>query len=417
MSQVQVSTEWYDLFEEYKDLDLEPTDYFSLDKLDNVPRLQFLKGLCWDEVRDWIRHDTTPMSEVLLADDDLDGPGRLFIGGMNDALNDTALRQHQIRAVVSIHPKDLLAWDPNDASYGLRRFGGATTTAAAGDGAGDGDCAAAAAAGVRHHLMIPLSDDAKENMMDYFPDAQDFIGRHLRNGDNILIHCKSGRSRSVAILVAYLQRKHWEETKAKATEEKPSPSPPPSPDEALVMMRAYRDSVIEAVQAARRPIVVIMDRFLPLLDLYDMQLTGHPDFETKRRQLFPDDDDDDDKDDNLKPPNKPPGGGEAAKAVGAVLKLAVAIAFFKHGQKPLRSVVQRFFSVRSEYYPELEGLRGGDDDEEGETYDYTGVGHAKPGIVGYYAHFADEYGIPVPVAASNAHAKAKAKAKAKAIQQ
>lgn len=358
-----VSTEWLDLFEEYRDLHLEPTDYFSLDKLDHVPRLKFLKGLCWNEVRDWIKHDTTPMSEVPLAD--LDGPGRLFIGGMNDALNDAALERNRVRAVVSIHPKDLLAWDPDQPSYGLRRFG-------------------APGCAVRYHLLIPLSDDTKENLIDYFPRVQEFVGSHLRAGDNILIHCKSGRSRSVAILVAYLQRKHWETTVRPRNLQH---------DEARAVLRAYRAGVIEAVQERRRPVVLIMDRFLPLLDLYDLQLIGHPDFEREKKRLFPPDEGVDKK--------KSAGGGEAVKAVGAVLKLSVAIAFYKHREKPLRSVVQRFFSVRDEYYAELEGLR----DEEGGAYDHRGKGHAKPGIVGYYVGFAREYGIAVPEAALTALVK------------
>lgn len=366
---MEVSTEWYDLFEEYKDLNLEPTDYFSLDKLDGVPRLQFLKGFCWDEVRDWIKHDTTPMSEVTLPVGDLEGPGRLFIGGMNDALNDDALARNRIAAAVSIHPKDLLAWDPADSSYGLRRFG-------------TPGCA------VRHHLMVPLSDDAKENLVGWFPAVQAFLRDRLRAGDNVLVHCKSGRSRSVAVLVAHCQRRHWEVAVA------PQALPP---DEALAAMREHRAGVVEAVQRARRPVTLILDRFLPLLDLYDLQLVGHPGYEEERRRVFPERAGEDKK--------KAAGaaGGEAVRAVGAVLKLAVAIVFYKHGQRPLRSVVQRFFSVRNEYYPELEGLR----DEKGATYDYSGAGHAKPGIVGFYTRFADEYGIAVPEAALEVLARAR----------
>lgn len=380
---MDVSSEWYDLFEEYKDLDLEPTDYFSLDKLDGVPRLQFLKGLCWDEVRDWIKHDTTPMSEVTLPAGDLEGPGRLYIGGMNDALNDDALARHRIAAVVSIHPKDLLAWDPADPTYGLRRFGASGSSA------------------VRHHLMVPLSDDAKENLAGWFAASHAFLRDRLRAGDNVLVHCKSGRSRSVAVVVAHCQRRHWERDVA--------PQCLSSPDEALAAMRAHRDRVVEDVQRARRPVVLILDRFLPLLDLYDLQLVGHPGYEEARRRIFPDRTEEegkggDDHDGKKKKPTTTagPAKGEAVKAVGAVLKLAVAIVFYKHGQRPLRSVVQRFFSVRSEYYPELEGLR----DDEGGAYDYSGAGHAKPGIVGFYVRFAQEYGIAVPEAASDAVARA-----------
>lgn len=382
---MEVSTEWYDLFEEYKDLDLEPTDYFSLDKLDGVPRLQFLKGLCWDEVRDWIRHDTTPMSEVTgplraaTGGDGVDlfgGPGRLYLGGMNDALNDDALARHGITAVVSIHPKDLLAWDPSDPTYGLRRFGRDGMV-----GTGGGKCP------VRHHLLVPLSDDSKEDLSDYFPAAQAFLSARLRAGDSVLVHCKSGRSRSVAVLVAHLQRRRWEAVVAPQGLDA---------DGALRALRAHRERVVEAISAARRPVVVILERFLPLLDLYDLRLVAHPDYEGARRRLYPERGGT--KGEKEGETEKKPAGG---KAVGAVLKLAVAIVFYKHGQRPLRSVVRRFFSVRDEYYAELEGLR----DEVGGTYDHAGKGHAKPGIVGFYVRFAGEYGVDVPEAAAEALAR------------
>lgn len=367
---MEVSTAWLDLFEAHRDLDLEPTDYFSLDKLDAVPPLRFLKRLCWDEVRDWIRHDTTPMSEVTDLPDVPVAPGRLFIGGMNDALSDEALARHGVAAVVSIHPKDLLAWDSEDASYGLRRFGEGSQSP------------------VKRHLMVPLSDDSKEDLSDWFGRTEAFLGERLGAGDGVLVHCKSGRSRSVAVVVAFAQRRYWEDVV--------QPREVGS-DEALEMMRVHRERVVETVQKARMPIKLIMERFTPLLDLYDMQLVGHPGYEEARRRLYPDAaQGTEDKKKAAK------GGPESVKAVGAVLKLAVAIVFYKHGQKPLRSVVQRFFSVRDEYYPELEGLR----DEEGGTYDFSGAGHAKPGIVGFYARFADEYGIAVPEAASAALSRA-----------
>lgn len=364
----QVSTRWYDLFEKYKDLELEPTDYFSLDKLDAVPDLQFLKGLCWAQVRDWIKHDRTPMSRI--PHRDLDGPGELFIGGMNDALNDAALDANDIRAVVSIHPKDLLAWDPEDPEYGLRRFTEGTGRR-------------------RAHLMIPLSDDSKENLLDHLPAAQEFLEEHLKQGENVLVHCKSGRSRSVAVLVAYLQRKYWR-TQLQPLLEKGDGL------DSLAKLETYRNEVIAQVQEWRLPVVLIMDRFLPLLKVYDLELTEDPGYETARAKYFPD---------HTSQKEKKSDGGNAVKAVGAVLKLAVAIAFFEEQQKPLRSVVERFFSVRDEYYPELEGLWR---DDEGDKYDYRGAGHAKPGVVEYYVRFAEEYGIVVPEAARDTLVRARA---------
>jgi Dual specificity phosphatase, catalytic domain len=339
----KVSSEWYDLFAEQKSYEPTTYSYKSLDNLGNIPSLSFLQDLFWQEVRTWVRDDTTIMSVV--THKDLPLPGHIYLGGMSHALNDELLGEKAIRAVITIHPRDLLAWDERDASYGLRRY------------CTDG-CP------VQYHLMVPLEDSSNSNLIDHFDDTYDFIHEHLKKGHNILIHCKSGRSRSVAVLIAYMQRKHYETTirpqglTIKNAQDK---------------MKEYREAVTELIRRERLPVIIIMERFLPLLQLYDLQLTGHSDYELERRILFPQNDKQ-----NMN-----------VKGGAAVLKICIAILFYENNQKPLKSVVQRLLDLNEAYFYELEG-------SEYNGRSYAESRHAHRGILKFYAHFAKEYEISIP---------------------
>ncbi|KAH7308293.1 protein-tyrosine phosphatase-like protein [Rhexocercosporidium sp. MPI-PUGE-AT-0058] len=343
-----VSSEWYDLFAKQDSSESATHSYKSLDTLDNIPSLSFLRNLFWLEVRSWIQNDTTIMSVV--TDDTLPLPGRIYLGGMSHALNNELLKERDIRAVITIHPRDMLAWDERDASYGLRRY------------CTDGSP-------VQNHLMIPLEDSSNSNLIDHFGDTYAFIHEHLKKGHNMLIHCKSGRSRSVAVLVAFLQRKHYETTVRprglaieKAREE----------------MKVYREAVTDLIRVQRLPVIIIMERFLPLLELYELQLIGHPDYELETRILFPQNDK---KNLNVK-------GG------AAVLKICIAILFYENNQKPLKSVVQRLLELNEAYFYELEG-------SEYNGRSYAESRHAHRGILKFYVHFAKEYEIAIPSAISD----------------
>lgn len=255
-----VSTAWLDLFAENQAPDAESCfkSYDALDTLDSSPSLSFLKDLIWTEIRTWVANNTDSLS--LISHEDLDGPGRVFLGGMNHALNDDTLREHDISAAISIHPPDLLAWHPTDTLYALRRFSNPTSSCS-----------------VKHHLMIPLEDKANADLMEYFDQTNEFLATNLREGRNILVHCKSGRSRSVAAVIAYLQRKYYETTIRPQNL---------GLDEALSKMVAYREAVTESIRVQRLPVLIIMERFEDLLRLYDLQLLGHPAYEEKLAHLF-----------------------------------------------------------------------------------------------------------------------------------
>jgi len=343
------SSEWYNLFAENETSEQATHSYKSLDALDNIPSLRFLKDLFWQEVRTWIRNDETVMS--VITQDDLPLPGRVYIGGMSHALNDELLAENSISSVITIHPRDMLAWDERDASYGMRRY-----------------CTPSSP--VQHHLMVPLEDSSNSNLIDHFNDTYEFIHEHLQKGNNMLIHCKSGRSRSVAVLIAYLQRKYYDTTISPQGLDV---------DDARDKMRAYREDVTEVIRGQRLPVIIIMERFSALLQLYDLQLIGHPDYERERELLFPQE--------------VKVNGKVNVKGGAAVLKICIAILFYEHNQKPLISVVQRLFELNEAYFYELEGSEYND-------RSYRESRHAHRGILEFYVYFATEYRIGVPDAVS-----------------
>lgn len=60
------------------------------------------------------------------------------------------------------------------------------------------------------HLQVPINDSADANIIQYFPDCNDFIdsAKTAEAPGNVLVHCAQGVSRSVTIVLAYLMYKH-----------------------------------------------------------------------------------------------------------------------------------------------------------------------------------------------------------------
>ncbi|KAK2125251.1 protein-tyrosine phosphatase-like protein [Fusarium oxysporum II5] len=327
------STEWSELFAQNPSY--EPTTYKALDNLASNGDLAFLHAKFWNEIREWTRNDITDMSRIVHPD--LAGPGSIFIGGMNHALNEDILAKNDIHAVIAIHPKDSLAWDKSNTSYGLQRFfpgeNGITSSV------------------VKYPLIIPLEDNANSNLIDYFDETNAFIKWHTGEGRNILIHCKSGRSRSVAVLIAYMQQKFCSEKGIASVKDK---------SEAKEQMRMHREEITEAIRTQRLPVVVIMERFDELLARYDLKLIEDPCYESEKINRPP-------ASETMKPklgePDEQPElvAKKESKVVqtkggAAVLKICVASAFFKNNQKPTEAVVHQFFEVNEAYFYELEAL-------------------------------------------------------------
>ena len=55
-------------------------------------------------------------------------------------------------------------------------------------------------------LVIPILDSSRENIFDHFESAFAFISGAIGNGDNVLVHCARGVSRSATIVISYLMR-------------------------------------------------------------------------------------------------------------------------------------------------------------------------------------------------------------------
>lgn len=60
--------------------------------------------------------------------------------------------------------------------------------------------------GGRPHLHIPLRDDEGDSLLPHLPAAIAFIQEGMQGGGKVLVHCQAGRSRSVALAVAYLMK-------------------------------------------------------------------------------------------------------------------------------------------------------------------------------------------------------------------
>jgi hypothetical protein len=372
-----VLAEWSDLFA--RNPSYEPTTYKALDNLERNDELAFLHRHFWNEIREWTQNDVSDMTRI--AHPDLTGSGDIFIGGMNHALNEEILERNNIQAIITIHPKDSLAWDKNNISTGLQRF------------FPDDNGVGRSKSVVKYPLIIPLEDDANSNLIDHFDETNDFIGRHLGEERNILIHCKSGRSRSVAVLIAYLQQKFCSEMSLSSLQNK---------NEAKDQMIEHRKEVTEAIRKQRLPVVVIMERFDELLALYDLHLINDPAYEEEKRHKFPvsglvhrvvpSNEDSVIPESKTKPDLVARKGSKIVETKGgaAVLKICVAWVFFKNNQKPTEAVVHQFFEVNEAYFYELEAL-------EYKGRSYAGSKHACPGLVEFcFSYAKGEYGLTLP---------------------
>lgn len=65
------------------------------------------------------------------------------------------------------------------------------------------------------YLFLNLKDLSNENILKYFDISYDFINKHISKGDNVLVHCWAGVSRSATLILNYLMRKYFENTKNK----------------------------------------------------------------------------------------------------------------------------------------------------------------------------------------------------------
>ena len=61
------------------------------------------------------------------------------------------------------------------------------------------------------YLFLYLNDLPSENITKYFDISYNFIDKHISKGNNVLVHCWAGVSRSATLILNYLMRKYYEE--------------------------------------------------------------------------------------------------------------------------------------------------------------------------------------------------------------
>lgn len=57
-------------------------------------------------------------------------------------------------------------------------------------------------------LCIRINDDYSAVIRPYFEEAHEFINKAINSGENILIHCYAGISRSATIVISYIMKKY-----------------------------------------------------------------------------------------------------------------------------------------------------------------------------------------------------------------
>lgn len=125
--------------------------------------------------------------------------GQLWLGGIKDSVNEEGvLKQHGISAVVSIHPKDWLADDMWEKLFA--RWDGDPSSLEPGwthdKGIGQ--------------YLIELEDNSNSDLLAYFEKAFKFMDYYLLRGENVLVHCKMGQSRSASLVLGYMVSRYYE---------------------------------------------------------------------------------------------------------------------------------------------------------------------------------------------------------------
>lgn len=102
-----------------------------------------------------------------------DGSGGIYMGDIFVAKDTTRLKKENIKAVLTVASNTYLKYNKEDIS---------------------------------DHKIIEAEDFETFNLSQFFNECLDFIETHLKKGNNVLVHCFAGVSRSATIVIAYLMK-------------------------------------------------------------------------------------------------------------------------------------------------------------------------------------------------------------------
>jgi hypothetical protein len=81
----------------------------------------------------------------------------------------------------------------------------------------------------QHHMIINILDEPNTNLAKHFDKVHAFIDERLSAGENVLVHCHAGISRSVSMVISYLMKKNktnyhqtWLQVRAKRPQAEPN---------------------------------------------------------------------------------------------------------------------------------------------------------------------------------------------------
>ena len=78
------------------------------------------------------------------------------------------------------------------------------------------------------YKRIVIADMGEQKIIEFFPEAVEFIDQALARKEPILVHCMAGQSRSASCLIAYLMQKRkmkFTEALSFAQQKRPSVMP------------------------------------------------------------------------------------------------------------------------------------------------------------------------------------------------
>ncbi|KAJ2702776.1 tyrosine protein phosphatase yvh1 [Coemansia spiralis] len=91
------------------------------------------------------------------------------------------------------------------------------------------------------YKLVSIDDLPEENIIQYFPECNHFIGTALAGGGRVLVHCLAGQSRSAAVAAAFLMQRDRIDA-AQALAELKARRPQIHPNEGFVeQLELYRD--------------------------------------------------------------------------------------------------------------------------------------------------------------------------------